>query len=69
LRDPASPDETSLRAGTWKFEKNERYEIPDVPPGTYRVVAYCNGPDGAPREQSQTVTLADNGVAEVDFSF
>jgi len=69
LRDLASPDETSLRAGTWKFEKNARYEIPDVPPGTYRVVAYCNGPDGTPREQSQTVTLADNGVAEVDFSF
>lgn len=69
LRDPNAPEETSNRAGTWKFEENGRYEIPDVPAGIYRVVAYCNGPDGMPVEQSQTITLPDGGTATVDFAF
>ncbi len=69
LHDPASPDGTSSRAGTWKFEENGRYEIPGVPAGTYRVVAYCNGPDGTPQEQSETVSLAEGGTATADFVF
>ncbi|MCP4640496.1 MAG: sigma-70 family RNA polymerase sigma factor [bacterium] len=69
LVDPSCPEGENMRAGTWKFQDNQRYEIPDVPPGTYRVVATCTDADGTVQEQSQTVSLADGEVREVDFAF
>lgn len=69
LFDAAIPEGENRWPETWKFQDNEHYKIPDVPPGTYRVVATCTDAHGTVVEQSQTVSLADGVVAEVDFVF
>lgn len=44
------------------------YEIKGVPPGTYTVVAWHEGP-GNGTEKPMQVTVAANGAAKADFSF
>jgi plastocyanin len=41
-----------------------RYQIGDVPPGTYSVLAWNEGTSSEPK----TVTVADGGSAELDFT-
>jgi len=69
LHDPTLPEGQDLRAGTWKFQHNGRYEIPDTPPGTYELVAACKNADGSETTQSETISVAEGAVVEVDFTF
>lgn len=69
LTDPAAPSGEEMRAGTWKFQENGRYEIVDVPPGVYGVTAACDTADGTTLEQSDTVTVQNGDTARVDFQF
>ena len=43
------------------------YEIKNVPPGTYTVVAWREG--ATPQEKPMQVTVTANGTAKADFSF
>jgi len=65
--DSSLPQDDQLRATAWKFKQNGQYEIVDLAPGTYTVVGICTGEDGAVAEQSQTVSLSEGEVAEVNF--
>jgi hypothetical protein len=40
-----------------------RYQIDNVPPGTYNVIAWNEGTSSPPR----SVTVPDGGVSELDF--
>jgi hypothetical protein len=45
------------------------YEIKGVPPGTYNVVAWHEGPGNGTERPPVSVTVAANGAGKADFSF
>jgi hypothetical protein len=69
LTDPSAPPGEDQRATTWKFQENGRYEIVDMPPGAYNVIATCDTADGTSIELSDRVTVQDGEPVTLDFRF
>jgi hypothetical protein len=69
VMDDAMPGDEPLRASTWKFQKNGRYELPDLPPGVYRVVASCRSNEETVAEQTEDITLDAGESLRIDFDF
>ena len=67
--DGTLPGGDQLRASTWKFKSNGRYEIIDLAPGDYTVAATCTSEDGTVLGQSKAVSIAEGKKARVDFVF